>query len=110
MALLRLISILLFSSLAHAGGEVGYTKGYLLENNTDTNRYYFSIYENVYKDIYINPYFEYMNSLNLKQNYTKLDINKHVNNKLILGIGISNTSNNWNTFTEVKGSVVYKLW
>lgn len=110
MVLRKLILIVsLFSSAAYGSGEFGFSPG-MGSNGNSNYKYFFSVYENLGGDYYINPYYQYDNDFNLRQHFVKLDFNKHVNNKFIVGIGISNTDNNYFKRQDIKANLIIKLW
>lgn len=110
MALQKLILIIsLFSSTAYASGEFGISPGRDSDGNGNL-KYYFNVYENIGGDYYINPYYQYDNDFNLKQHFFKVDLNKHINDKIIIGVGVSNTDNNYFNRRDIRANFIMKLW
>lgn len=110
MALRKLILIIsLFSCTANASGELGVVPG-VDTNGRQSQKYFFNVYEKLGRNYYINPYYEHTTDFNLKQNYFKLDFNKHVTDKFIIGLGVANTHNNYFDRQEVKANLILKLW
>lgn len=106
MGLLKLIAIIsLFSPAANALGEVGFSF-----NGNSNFRYYFNIYENLKGDYYINPYYQYDYNTDYRQHYLKMDINKHLSDNFIMGVGASKTENNYYNRQEIRVNILIKLW
>jgi len=104
-----LLIISLFSFNALGVGEVGYT---LTEYNNKQvgHRYFANIYERLFSDYYLNPYYENIKQLNYKHDYYKLDLNKHITSKVIVGIGYQVNQNNFNREEGARLNVLIKLW
>lgn len=103
-----LLSISLFGCLAKAEGVLGVTPSFELSGQR-TDKIYLDIYENIYKNLYINPYIEIINNRNYQQKYIKIDFNKHYNT-INLGVGLSNTYNNYGNQQEIRVNAILKLW
>jgi len=110
MGLLRLILIInLVSFAAYGSGEFGFSSG-VSSVGTYNYKFFFNVYENLGGHYYINPYYQYDYDFNFRQHYFKLDLNKHIHDKIIVGFGIDNIHNNYFMRQHFKFNVVFKLW
>lgn len=112
----QVLILTLLSSSVLAGGEVALVPSYSLNNEKIGYKFSLNVYEDLGKGFHINPYAQYEQVYDShNQFYGKLDLNKHLNNKLIVGGGAShllweNNKNSTYQNTDVHVNVIIKLW
>lgn len=107
---LMLANLLWFlSTFAFASGEIGLVPG-KDQYGRDLFKFYFNVYEHLGKGFYLNPYYQYDSDYNLIQHFFRLDLNKHLNDKIILGVGFYNISNNYFDRTDYRVNLIIRLW
>lgn len=112
----QVLILMLLSNSALASGELALVPSYSLNNEKIGHKFSLNIYENIGKGFYINPYAQYEHVFDShNQFYGKLDLNKHLTDKLIIGGGVShllweNNKNSTYQNSDVHVNVIIKLW
>jgi len=112
-------AIILLSSVANASGEIGFIPRLAETDATGNTEYgykgYISIYEHLGNEVYLNPYGS-IDTLNndYKASYFKLDMNKHMGNSFIMGLGIAKEYQDLGfgvkSRQDVHVNFIWKLW
>lgn len=102
------IGFLLAPTVAIAGANLGTAPGVQI-NGQLYNKTFVDVYENISGPNYLNVYAELLDMGSFNQTFRKIDLNRHYD-KFVLGVGTSNTVNQYGNFQDVHVNLVMKLW